>query len=76
LLRTEIVAYGGLADEDADREALLAWRHETSSRFALRLFPGGHFFMRECAGRVATTLQRDMAEALSLSEDNGARRND
>jgi surfactin synthase thioesterase subunit len=67
-LRTEIVAYGGLADEDADRDALLAWARETLGRFVLRLFPGGHFFVRECASRVAATLQRDMAEALSLSE--------
>ena len=71
-LHTKIVAYGGLADEDIDREALLAWQHETRSRLALRLFPGGHFFVRECAGRVAITLQHDLAEALSLSEHNGA----
>jgi medium-chain acyl-[acyl-carrier-protein] hydrolase len=75
-LRTAIVVYGGLADEDADRDALLAWRHATRSWFALRLFPGGHFFVRECAGRVAATLQRDMAEALSLSGANGAGRRD
>jgi medium-chain acyl-[acyl-carrier-protein] hydrolase len=71
-LRTTIVVYGGLADEDVDRDALLAWRHATRGQFALRLFPGGHFFVRECAGRVAATLQRDMAEALSLSGANGA----
>jgi medium-chain acyl-[acyl-carrier-protein] hydrolase len=64
-LRTDIVAYGGLADEDADRDALLAWKQETLGRFALRLFPGGHFFVRECASQVAATLQRDMAESLS-----------
>jgi medium-chain acyl-[acyl-carrier-protein] hydrolase len=73
-LRTEIVVYGGLADEDADRDMLLAWEHETRGRFVLRLFPGGHFFVREYAGQVAATLQRDMAEALSLSADNGMRR--
>ena len=67
-LRTEIAAYGGLADEDADRDALLAWKQETLGRFVLRLFPGGHFFVRECASRVAATLQRDMADALPLSE--------
>jgi medium-chain acyl-[acyl-carrier-protein] hydrolase len=67
-LRTEIAAYGGLADKDADRDALLAWEQETLGRFALRLFPGGHFFVRECASRVAATLQRDMAETLSLPE--------
>jgi len=67
-LRTEIAAYGGLADEDADRDALLAWEQETLGRFVLRLFPGGHFFVRECASQVAATLQRDVAEALSLSE--------
>jgi medium-chain acyl-[acyl-carrier-protein] hydrolase len=71
-LRTQIVVYGGLADEDADCDALLAWEHETRGRFMLRLFPGGHFFVRECAGRVTATLQRDIAEALSVSKDNGS----
>src|SRR5882757_7301562 len=69
-LRTEIVAYGGLADEDADRDALLAWKRETRCRFGLRLFPGGHFFVRECAGQVAAALERDLAEALSLAGAN------
>jgi medium-chain acyl-[acyl-carrier-protein] hydrolase len=72
-LRTDIVVYGGLADADADRDALLAWKRETRCRFVLRLFPGGHFFVRECAGQVAATLQRDLAEALSLAGANRTR---
>jgi len=72
-LRTKIVAYGGLADEDAERDALRAWEQETLGRFVLRLFPGGHFFLRECASAVTATLQRDIAEALSLSEWHAAR---
>jgi medium-chain acyl-[acyl-carrier-protein] hydrolase len=71
-LRTQIVAYGGLVDEDAGRDALVAWERETLGRFVLRLFPGGHFFVRECPSRVAATLQRDMAEAWSLSEWHAA----
>jgi medium-chain acyl-[acyl-carrier-protein] hydrolase len=72
-LRTDIVVYGGLADADADRDALLAWKRVTRCRFGLRLFPGGHFFVRECAGQVAAALQRDLAEALSLAGANRTR---
>jgi len=75
-LRTDLVVYGGIADADADRDALLAWQHETRGRFAVRLFPGGHFFVRECARQVTATLQRDLTEALSFAAANRMQRDD
>ena len=40
-----VTAFGGVEDEEAPREDLEAWREVTLSRFRLKMFPGGHFFM-------------------------------
>jgi medium-chain acyl-[acyl-carrier-protein] hydrolase len=39
-------AYGGLADEESVRDRLEPWREHTSGVFALRMFPGDHFFLQ------------------------------
>jgi surfactin synthase thioesterase subunit/glycosyltransferase involved in cell wall biosynthesis len=39
-----IRAYGGIDDPDIGREHLEAWGEETTGSFAVRLFPGGHFY--------------------------------
>jgi len=44
-LSCPISAYGGLRDSDVSRERLEAWREQTSGAFALRMFPGDHFFV-------------------------------
>jgi medium-chain acyl-[acyl-carrier-protein] hydrolase len=49
-LKCSITALGGLGDNEATRDSLEGWREHTTGAFALRLFPGDHFF-------IHTTLQ-------------------
>lgn len=46
-VRCPIVACGGTADPVASPRALFGWSRFTRGRFTLRVFPGGHFFLRE-----------------------------
>jgi medium-chain acyl-[acyl-carrier-protein] hydrolase len=64
-LSVPMALYGGLSDEDTSRETLLAWRDETSGPCTVRMFPGGHFFIRDCADHVVATLERDIIGALA-----------
>jgi surfactin synthase thioesterase subunit len=66
-LPVPIAVYGGLSDEDTSRETLLAWRKETSGPCTVRMFAGGHFFIRDCADLVAARLERDIIAALATS---------
>lgn len=44
-LACPITVFGGLQDEEADRESLEGWREHTSSEFSLHMLPGDHFFL-------------------------------
>lgn len=66
-LPVPIAVYGGLSDEDTSRETLLAWQKETSGPCTVRMFPGGHFFIRDCADHVVVTLERDIIAALATN---------
>ncbi|HMC62928.1 MAG TPA: thioesterase domain-containing protein, partial [Candidatus Solibacter sp.] len=59
-LACPVRAYGGAGDENVLREHLAAWAQQTSGSFALRLFPGGHFYWN--ADRAA--LEQALAEDL------------
>ncbi len=48
-LACPIRAYGGEADPNVRPEHLEGWREETTGSFAVRLFPGGHFYLRDAA---------------------------
>ncbi|HYL99891.1 MAG TPA: alpha/beta fold hydrolase, partial [Blastocatellia bacterium] len=39
-----ITVYGGTDDEDVPAEYLLPWREQTTSKFAVHMIPGDHFF--------------------------------
>lgn len=41
-----VMALGGEEDPEVTKESLLAWREQTTGAFALRMFPGGHFYLR------------------------------
>lgn len=47
LSRTNVLACAGDADPNVDRSALQRWGEETSARFELRVYPGGHFYLQE-----------------------------
>jgi surfactin synthase thioesterase subunit/glycosyltransferase involved in cell wall biosynthesis len=59
-LACPVHAYGGAEDPNVLREHLEAWAQQTAGQFALRLFPGGHFYWN--AGRAA--LEQALAEDL------------
>lgn len=48
-LACPIYAYAGNEDPVATPASMKRWRHFSSSSFAMRLFPGGHFFTRAAA---------------------------
>jgi medium-chain acyl-[acyl-carrier-protein] hydrolase len=62
-LPIDIAAYGGLGDMDTSRDGLLAWQDETTAECVVRMFPGGHFFVSDCADRVLAMLERDLSQA-------------
>lgn len=47
-LSCPISAFGGLRDEEADRDALQQWAEQTTAEFSLQMFPGDHFFLHTC----------------------------
>lgn len=55
-----IFAYGGIRDPDVAREDVEAWRDECGSRFRLRIFPGGHFFIHSAEADLLHALSRDL----------------
>ena len=58
-LACPIRAYGGDVDPNVRREHLEAWARETSASFRVRLFPGGHFYLNQCAAEVRAALEED-----------------
>jgi surfactin synthase thioesterase subunit len=66
-LAIPIVAYGGLLDADVSRDQLLAWADETTACCTVRMFPGGHFFLRTARDQVVAALTRDLTQALQAS---------
>jgi len=63
-----IRAYGGTEDPHIARAPLEGWRQQTAepqqtaASFAMRLFPGGHFYLRTAEPEFLTTLDEDLHE--------------
>ena len=55
-----ITAFGGLQDEDVVREQLEGWRDYTTSSFAVRMFPGNHFFLHSSAPVLLRMIAQDL----------------
>jgi medium-chain acyl-[acyl-carrier-protein] hydrolase len=62
-LTSAITVFGGMDDPRARPADLDAWRDQTTGRFTLHLFTGGHFFVRadqpELVGRITAELTAD-----------------
>ncbi len=61
-LACPISAYGGLSDWTVDRKQLEAWREQTAGAFALRMFPGDHFFIQSAHRQVMQALHRELLQ--------------
>ena len=55
-----IRAYGGLEDPNIGEEHLAAWSGETTAGFAMRRFPGGHFYLQSNRDRLLAGLAEDL----------------
>jgi surfactin synthase thioesterase subunit len=51
-----ISAFGGEKDPEVSPEELSAWEQQTCSTFRARVFPGGHFYLRDQQSQVVTEI--------------------
>jgi medium-chain acyl-[acyl-carrier-protein] hydrolase len=58
-----ITAFGGIADFDVPPADLSAWRDATTGPFAVRMFPGDHFFIHSARDSVIRLLRLDLVAA-------------
>jgi medium-chain acyl-[acyl-carrier-protein] hydrolase len=59
-LACPISAFGGLEDDRATQEELAAWQIQTCGTWALRMFPGDHFFLRSAHEALLQALSHDV----------------
>jgi len=55
-----IRAYGGAQDPNVRREHLEGWAEQTTAAFALRVFPGGHFYLQTHRQEFLAALALDL----------------
>jgi medium-chain acyl-[acyl-carrier-protein] hydrolase len=55
-----ITAFGGRGDDTVRIPGLESWREQTTAGFALRLFDGDHFFLREATGPLLRVLAHEL----------------
>lgn len=70
-LRCHLHVFGGKAD-DVSAEQLAAWADETSGKFSIDMFEGGHFFIHEQEAAVLRTLGRQLEVDLSQRSADAA----
>ena len=61
-----LTAFGGLRDSEVSREQVEAWREQTTSEFALRMLPGGHFFLNDAQSQtlLLSAIARELHQLL------------
>jgi surfactin synthase thioesterase subunit len=55
-----IVAFGGSEDNETTVDDLNAWQLHTTGRFALKMFPGGHFFLNSARSSLLSAIASDL----------------
>jgi medium-chain acyl-[acyl-carrier-protein] hydrolase len=55
-----IRAYGGIDDPNVRHEHLAAWAEQTAASFALREFPGGHFYLNTARELLRRAIEEDL----------------
>jgi surfactin synthase thioesterase subunit len=56
-----IRAYGGADDPNVRRDHLEGWAEQTTASFAVRIFPGGHFYLTTASQPFLRALDEDLA---------------
>jgi medium-chain acyl-[acyl-carrier-protein] hydrolase len=67
-LNCSITAFGGLQDGDVTREHLAAWRGYTKASFALKMLPGGHFFLNSSEAILLEQLSKELLRVIALQK--------
>jgi surfactin synthase thioesterase subunit/glycosyltransferase involved in cell wall biosynthesis len=60
-LSIPIRAYGGAGDPNVSRAHLTAWGEQTTASFAMRVFPGGHFYLNTAREDFRRALEADLS---------------
>jgi len=55
-----ISCFGGQQDPETTKETLAAWGRQTRGAFALKMFPGGHFFLESARALLLQALIDDL----------------
>ncbi|MCT9933195.1 thioesterase domain-containing protein [Planotetraspora sp. A-T 1434] len=63
-LPVPVAAFGGTEDIVAPPESLIEWKDQTDDFLGLRLFSGGHFFLRDHLPALAASIADDLAQVL------------
>jgi medium-chain acyl-[acyl-carrier-protein] hydrolase len=66
-----IRVYGGASDPNVTREHLEAWVGQTTGSFAVRVFPGGHFFLQTGQREFLDALAADLSWLLAAQDRDG-----
>jgi medium-chain acyl-[acyl-carrier-protein] hydrolase len=64
-LACPISCFGGLHDSGTTDEGLRAWQDHTSDRFALKMIPGGHFFIDSAREDFVKGLAEELERSLA-----------
>jgi len=63
-----ISAFGGAQDTYVSRQDLEAWRAHTASHFAVRVFPGDHFFLKTARSFLIRAILRDLESVMNQAQ--------
>ena len=66
-LECPISVFGGIGDRTVHPEDLLAWRVQAADVFALRTYPGGHFFLHEAQPAVLSAITSDLIRSVQVN---------
>jgi surfactin synthase thioesterase subunit len=63
--RFNLSVFGGIEDKHVNTDDLEAWRSQSTGRFRIRQFPGGHFYFRDARLTLLESIGQDLIEILS-----------
>jgi len=66
-LECPITAFGGLQDSTTEYEALCAWREHTCKEFRIKMFPGGHFYLKDARRALLDEISVDIQNLIDFS---------
>jgi medium-chain acyl-[acyl-carrier-protein] hydrolase len=66
-LDSSIAAYGGTWDGRTGNEQIAAWRQQTRCAFAVRTFPGDHFFLLQSRDALLAEVSAHLSRLLRVA---------